>query len=142
MPLVCRVFFVALLLVSASALGADNSAAIRKVLDDQVAAWNRGDVPSFVNFYTPDCTYIGKTIAHGREEVLANYRKRYSGRAAMGKLNFSELKITPLDPQSAIVVGHFHLDRDSNAGGPADGTFSLVLVERTHRWLILLDHTS
>ena len=120
----------------------DAESSIRAALDDQVAAWNRGDVPAFVNFYAPDCTYIGRNVAHGRDEVLANYRKRYTGRAAMGTLQYSDVKITALGTHSAIAVGRFHLEREASAGGEASGIFSLVLVERDNRWMILLDHTS
>ena len=123
-------------------LGAEADTAIRTVLSDQVAAWNRGDLDAFAGFYAPDCVYVGKNVVHGREKVLENYRRKYSDRAAMGKVNFSNLQVKKIDAHSAIVIGAFHLERSATAGGAASGIFSLVMTELNGSWAILLDHTN
>jgi len=58
------------------------------VLDDQQAAWNRGDIDAFMKGYekSPETTFIGKSIVKGYASVLANYHKRYPTPEAMGKL--------------------------------------------------------
>ncbi len=120
------------------------SAAIRNVLDTQVAAWNRGDVAAFMQGYkdSPATTFVGKTVQHGYATILDRYRTIYSGKEKMGELAFSDLEITPLDAHFATVTGRYHLTRSAAAGGDAQGIFSLVFEMTGSGWKIILDHTS
>jgi uncharacterized protein (TIGR02246 family) len=119
------------------------SAAIRNVLDQQSAAWNRGDLVAFVATYDEQCTLVGKEITHvTRAQVLAHYREKYPNAAAMGKLNFSNISVQTIDPQVAVVTGQWRLERSPAAGGPVGGVFSLVIQLRGGVWRIVLDHTS
>lgn len=140
-----------LLIVSLSLCGVMHAAptspaasAIRQVLDEQVAAWNRGDIPAFMQGYdhSPDLQFVGKSVVHGYDAVLDNYKKNYGHGEAMGKLTFSDLEITPIDAQVATVTGHFHLTRTTAGGGDAQGIFSLVFRHTAAGWRIVLDHTS
>ena len=108
----------------------------------QVDAWNKGDLSTFVTTYADDCLFVGKQVVRGRAAVLARYQKTYSTPAAMGKLEFEDLEVHQLDPQVALVIGHFHLARTADGGGDASGVFSLVFHRIGGRWLIALDHTS
>jgi len=61
-------------------------AALKTALDAQVAAWNRGDLDAFVALYAVDATFISPSgIAHGRQEVLERYRRKYPDRTAMAR---------------------------------------------------------
>jgi uncharacterized protein (TIGR02246 family) len=137
-----------LLITAAHAAPATNNsaaqAAIRSVLDKQVAAWNRGDIASFMQGYkdSPATTFVGKTVQHGYATILDRYRMMYSGKEKMGELNFSALAITPLDSRFATVTGRYHLARNAAAGGDAQGLFSLVFEKTGSGWKIILDHTS
>ena len=118
--------------------------AIKQVLQQQVEAWNRGDVDAFMQGYkdSPDTTFIGKSVEHGYAPILERYKKAYPSKDAMGTLDFSDLDVRSLDPNYAVVTGKFHLARSAAAGGDANGIFSLVW-ERTHQgWKIILDHSS
>jgi ketosteroid isomerase-like protein len=121
-----------------------DEAAIRGVLNAQVAAWNRGDVVTFMQGYnnSPDTTFVGKTIAHGFSSILERYRKNYTDKEKMGQLTFSDLEVHPLDAHFAIVTGRYHLARSASAGGEAQGIFSLVFKKTSAGWKIILDHTS
>lgn len=114
---------------------------IRRVLETQSAAWNRGDIPGFMETYALDTVFVGSEVSRGSAQVKERYLRRYPTRAHMGALTFSELEIHPLGPEAAYAIGHWHLDRGADAGGPAGGLFSLVLQKRQGRWLIVLDHT-
>jgi ketosteroid isomerase-like protein len=118
--------------------------AIRGVLDAQVAAWNRGDVVTFMQGYnnSPDTTFVGKTIAHGFASILERYRTNYTDKEKMGQLTFSDLEVHPLDAHFAVVTGRYHLARSASAGGEAQGIFSLVFKKTSAGWKIILDHTS
>ncbi len=137
-------FSLLLLALSAPAwiFAADDTAAIHAVLDKQVADWNRGDIPAFVQSYAENCTFVGKTVVEGRAGVEERYRHTYPTPAKMGHLTFTDLKIKKMDNRVAIVTGAFHLQRAVTDGGDANGIFSLVFERQGGVWRILLDHTS
>jgi uncharacterized protein (TIGR02246 family) len=145
---VAALVFLLLLVAAAQAAPVTNSSAsqtaIRNVLDAQVAAWNRGDVTSFMQGYKDSSatTFVGKTVQHGYATILGRYRTIYSGKEKMGELAFTDLEITPLDSRFATVTGRFHLTRNAAAGGDAQGLFSLVFEKTGSGWKIILDHTS
>jgi ketosteroid isomerase-like protein len=121
---------------------ADADTAIRKLLDDQVAAWNRGDVVAFMEGYwkSPQTTFSGGSgVLRGWQAVLERYRCQYPDRAAMGRLLFSDLEISLLAPNAALVLGHWQLERAQDRPG---GVFTLVLRKLPEGWRIVHDHTS
>ncbi len=120
--------------------GDEPLAVIRKSVED----WNRGDIEAFVKSYeqTPETTFVGTTIVHGANDILARYRRSYPDRAHMGKLTFSELQARTLSPTLAIVTGRFTLERTAEAGGRATGLFTLVMRRSQGSWRIIHDHTS
>jgi ketosteroid isomerase-like protein len=116
--------------------------AVTAVLNDQVAAWNRGDVEAFMSGYwnSPDLTFAGSSgITRGFQPVLERYRKNYPDQKAMGQLDFSQLEVHPLGQDAALVLGRWHLTRDS---GEVGGVFSLVFRRFPDGWKIIHDHTS
>ena len=138
-----KLLILALLAMVQCAAGADGDA-VRKVLDDQVAAWNRGDVRGFMEGYedAPSTLFVGSAVTRGHAAVLARYLKNYASKAKMGTLRFSEIEVRMLDENYASVLGRFHLQRDKIAGGPATGLFTLLFRRTTQGWKIILDHTS
>jgi beta-aspartyl-peptidase (threonine type) len=57
------------------------TAAIRKVMDDQVEAWNRGDIDRFMTGYwrSERLVFIsGDTVTRGWQPTLDRYKKTYS----------------------------------------------------------------
>jgi len=132
----------------APALGQENSPgaakqAIRRVLDAQVAAWNKGDLTTFMKGYweSPQLTfYSGKNVVQGWQATLDRYRKKYQdGGQSMGKLTFSELDIRPLDRKHAVVLGRWELVLPKET---VNGLFTLIFEELEPGWRIVHDHTS
>ncbi len=116
--------------------------AISAVLNAQQTAWNRGDVDAFLVGYwhSPDLTFSGSSgVARGWDGVLARYKKNYPDRAAMGQLDFSELEFRFLGPDAALVLGRWHLKRETDDLG---GVFTLVWQRFPEGWKIIHDHTS
>ena len=70
-------------------------AELQGFLDEQAAAWTRGDLDAFCASYAEDATFVSPTtgITHGRDEVLARYRRRYPTRDAMGALSLEVLEV-------------------------------------------------
>lgn len=116
--------------------------AIQAVLSAQQAAWNRGDVDAFLVGYwhSPELTFSGSSgVSRGWDGVMARYKKNYPDRAAMGQLDFSELEFRFLGLDAALVLGKWHLQRES---GDIGGVFSLVWQRFPDGWKIIHDHTS
>ena len=136
-----------LLLISASAIFAQTKddktkAAIRKVLDEQTAAWNRGDIEGFMQGYwnSPEMTFVSDdTITKGFQPTLERYKKSYDSKAKMGVLSFSELEINLINKTSAVVLGRFTLVRENDK---PTGLFTLNFKKFKEGWRIILDHTS
>jgi ketosteroid isomerase-like protein len=117
-------------------------AAIRAVLDAQVAAWNRGDIEGFMEGYwrSPETVFVsGDTITHGWQTVLDRYRKGYSTREKMGTLAFSDLDIKLISKDAALATGRWQLQR---AQDTPHGRFTLIFRKTKEGWRIVHDHTS
>jgi uncharacterized protein (TIGR02246 family) len=120
----------------------DDEDRIKKVLHEQETAWNRGEVEAFLGGYrhSADLTFSGSNgVTRGWDGVLARYRKNYPDRAAMGQLDFSELEFRFLGPDTALVLGRWHLRREKEDVG---GVFTLVWQRFPEGWKIIHDHTS
>lgn len=116
--------------------------AILGVMNAQVEAWNRGDVDTFMKSYwnSEKTEFVGANgIVRGWQGVLERYRKTYPDRRAMGTLTFSGLEVTVLSSGAALVVGKFHLVRESDH---PEGVFTLVFRKFPEGWKIINDHTS
>ena len=117
--------------------------AIVQLLTTQTAAWNRGDVASFMEGYwrSDSLVFIGKSgLTYGWQPTLDNYRRGYPDAAAMGQLRFSDLQVTPDGPDAAHVVGRWHLTRPGL--GDLQGQYLLVLRRFNKQWVIVADHSS
>ena len=117
--------------------------AIRKVLDDQVAAWNKGDLDAFMAGYwnSPELTFIsGKDLTRGYQATLERYKKKYQAEGKeMGKLAFTDLVVTPLAADVALVTGKWELTLSKEIVG---GRYTLVVKKLPAGWRIVHDHTS
>jgi uncharacterized protein (TIGR02246 family) len=118
-------------------------AAIHAVLKAQQAAWNRGDVEAFLVGYwqSSELTFSGSNgVSRGWDGVRARYKKNYPDIATMGELDFSDLELRFLGPSAALVLGKWHLKRET--AGDLGGVFTLVWQKFPEGWKIIHDHTS
>jgi uncharacterized protein (TIGR02246 family) len=121
---------------------ATDAARIRAVLTAQQDAWNRGDIDGFMNGYAraKSTIFVSEdSVRRGWETVCERYKKKYSDRAKMGVLTFSDLEITPLGSDAAVVLGRWHLKR---AQDQPHGRFTLIFRKTADGWRIVHDHTS
>jgi beta-aspartyl-peptidase (threonine type) len=132
--------------VFAAAKSADENprSAIESVLRTQQDAWNRHDLEAFMSGYwnSPDLTFFsGAKESHGWRATLDRYRATYTGSGhEMGKLDFSELRVELLGPDSAFVRGVWQLTMPD--GKVPHGRFTLVFHKFPDGWKIIHDHTS
>jgi ketosteroid isomerase-like protein len=130
--------------VAAQGPSPDPAGAIRKLLNGQVAAWNRHDLEGFMAGYwkSPALTFFsGGTELRGWQATLERYRRRYQSEGReMGRLDFAELRIEPLGGKAALVRGRYHLVMQD--GKEMGGVFTLIVRRFPEGWKIVHDHTS
>lgn len=116
--------------------------AIRQLLDKQNAAWNRGDLDSFMKGYweNDSLMFIGKTgVTYGWSNTLKNYKKGYPDTAAMGKLTFTLIQVKKLSKEYYHVTGKWFLKRSI---GDIGGHYTLLFRKINNHWVIISDHSS
>lgn len=112
------------------------------MLEEQVKAWNDGDIEGFMNGYwnSEKTLFVsGGTIQKGWKSVLERYKKTYDSREKMGKLEFGELTIRLLSSTTAVANGVWKLHR---ANDEPWGRFTLIVEKKNEGWRITHDHTS
>ena len=117
-------------------------AEIQSVLTAQQEAWNRGDIDAFMNGYARSASTVFVSedeVRRGWETVRDRYHMRYSDRAKMGTLSFSEIEVTMLSPDAAVVLGRWKLKRETDE---PHGRFTLIFKRLPEGWRIVHDHTS
>jgi uncharacterized protein (TIGR02246 family) len=117
-------------------------AAVRAVLDAQRDAWNRGDLAGYMDGYarSEDTVFVsGDNVTRGWQTVLDRYKKNYDSREKMGTLTFSNLEVTPLGKDTALVLCRWHLQR---ANDEPHGRSTLIMRRTKQGWKIVHDHSS
>lgn len=121
---------------------ADQEAMIISVLTKQQDAWNAGDIDGFMAGYwqSPDLRFAsGGTVTRGWQETSDRYHKNYADRAAMGTLTFSDLDVSRIGDDDAVVHGGWSLER---AEDNPSGLFTLLLRKIDGDWKVVSDTTT
>jgi ketosteroid isomerase-like protein len=116
--------------------------AINKLLAMQETAWNKGDIPAFMEGYWKNdaLTFTGaKGITYGWQATYEGYLKRYDSPAKMGQLKFTILEMKPLGKDYFEIIGKWQLTRTI---GDVGGHFTLLFKRFADGWKIIADHTS
>jgi len=149
-----RRLLVVLLMVAGAGVNAQTSGGdegeIRAAFFAQAAAWNRADIPAFMQSYedSPETTFIGSAVRKGYGPILERYKQAYATPQQMGTLSFNNIEIRMLPGscgpvEYAVVTGNFHLERAARGEAKKDdGIFSLVWHKGPAGWKIVLDHSS
>jgi ketosteroid isomerase-like protein len=118
------------------------TAEIRKVMLDQAVAWNRGDIEGFMAGYwrSENLTFVsGTEVTRGWQPTVDRYKRGYDTRAKMGTLTFSDLEVTVLSKDAAVVLGNWSLAREKDN---PHGKFTLTFRKFKEGWRVVIDHTS
>ena len=139
-----KIILLSLLFVTtASNAQSGDRAQILKVLSDQVAAWNKGDIDLFMKlgyWNHESLAMIGRSgVTYGYQQVLSNYKKNYSDKATMGSLLFDILQVKKIAAGHYFVIGKWFLTRTA---GDVGGHYTLLFKKIRGRWLIIADHSS
>ena len=115
---------------------------IRNAMNEQLAAWNAGDINRFMGTYwqNDSLMFIGKSsVTYGWQATKESYLKGYPDTAAMGKLDFNIIQVKRLSVLYFHVVGKWHLKRTA---GDLSGHFTLLFKKVKDKWVIISDHSS
>jgi ketosteroid isomerase-like protein len=115
---------------------------IRRMLSEQVTAWNEGRIAGYLKGYWEhdSLLFIGKSgPTYGYEATLERYRRSYPDTAHMGMLTSTILSMQRLSPEYYFVTGRWALQRSL---GPASGHYTLLLRRINGQWVIVVDHSS
>lgn len=120
-----------------------DGSAVTKVIEDQAAAWNRGDLAGYMEGYAKTDALVftsGGKVRMGWQEAFTHYQKRYAtDPAAMGHLVFAITRVDAVGADAAVVLGTWKLTESEH---PGEGVFTLVFERRPEGWRIVHDHTS
>lgn len=115
---------------------------ILEVMMFQAAAWNRGDIPGFMDGYlkTDKLVFVsGDTVTRGWQPTLDRYKKSYDSPAKMGVLAFSDIEVTVVSKDAAYVLGSWSIKR---ADDNPKGKFTIIFRKLKEGWRIVYDHSS
>lgn len=125
----------------ATALEADERA-IRQVIADMEAAWNRGDFRAYMQgFKNPDVVFVSRgEFQRDWQGTLDHYVRDYGGDPARrGRLHFFDVRIEMLSEDAAQLIGRYRLEGGSR---PQDGINTRLFRKVNGRWVIALNHVS
>ena len=121
---------------------ASEPAAIRQVIADMEAAWNRGDFRGYMaGFLNPGVVFVSRgQIQQGWQGTLDHYIRDYGGDPARrGRLHFWDVQIEMLSPNAAQLISHYRLE---GGGRPQEGINTRLMRKVHGRWVIALNHVS
>lgn len=151
-PRVSRLALLIALLVPATAAagGAADEAAIRRIVDEEIAAWNAGDATAYSARFAPDggFTNIFGMMLYGHEAFEARHRQIFSTFFKGTRRKMTVRRVRFVTPDVALV------DVDTEVAGiramppgvslPADGILRTrllqVFVKRRGAWWIEAYH--
>ena len=121
---------------------ANEPAAIRRVIADMEAAWNRGDFRGYMaGFLNPGVVFVSRgQFQQGWQGTLDHYIRDYGGDPARrGQLHFWDIRIEMLAPDAAQLISRYRLE---GGGRPQEGINTRLMRKIGGRWVIALNHVS
>lgn len=115
---------------------------IDKTMAHQQDAWNAGNIDGFMDAYwkSDSLLFIGKKgVTKGWNQTLANYKKSYPDKSAMGRLEFEVINQEAIGKKGVYTIGKWTLFRTADTLG---GHFTLLWKKVNGNWKIVADHTS
>ena len=144
-----RFFWLFALLLATTACGRSSSfdaaaeeAAIRQVIADMEAAWNRGDFRGYMaGFKNPDVVFVSRgEFQRDWQGTLDHYVRDYGGAPERrGRLHFFDIRVEMLGPDAAQLISRYRLERPRD---PQDGINTRLMRKVDGRWVIALNHVS
>ena len=116
--------------------------AIRQVIAEMEAAWNRGDFRGYMaGFKNPDVVFVSRgEFQRDWQGTLDHYVRDYGGSPERrGRLHFRDIRIEMLGPDAAQLISRYRLEGGER---PQDGINTRLMRKVDGRWVIALNHVS
>ena len=126
-----------------AAVEPDVAVRVQSLLDEQVAAWNAGDLDGFMRGYhrSSSTTYLGSTgLIEGYDAIRARYAPGFAPGAARDSLRVEALRVREVDARVGLATARYVLEREGVM--TATGQFTLVLLNVEGAWLIVHDQSA
>jgi uncharacterized protein (TIGR02246 family) len=126
----------------AAADPAAEEAAIRQVIANMEAAWNRGDFRGYMaGFKNPDVVFVSRgRFQRDWQGTLDHYVRDYGGSPERrGRLRFWDIRVEMLSPDAAQLISRYRLE---GGGRPQDGINTRLMRKVNGHWVIALNHVS
>ncbi len=117
---------------------------VTKILIAQQAAWNKGDLNSFLALYKDDAkteAMLGGPV-RGLGNIRSAFHINYPNRDSMGHIENTEVEVRELGENYALATGKYHLTRGKKAGGDADGTFLSIMEKTVSGWKVIFSENT
>lgn len=121
---------------------AKEAAAIRKVISDMEAAWNRGDFEGYMaGFLNPGVVFVSRgKFQDGWQGTLDHYVRDYGGApGSQGQLRFRDIQVEMLSADAAQLISRYKLTGGRRA---QEGINTRLMRKVGGRWVIALNHVS
>ena len=116
------------------------AAAIIAAMNNSANDWNKGNLDNFMKMYIDSSTMMYPTGPVGLSSIRELYEQKYfNGKMPKQKLYYSEMKVTMLGENYALLTGKFTLS--GNNLPERSGRYSLVMIWTKNGWKILHDHS-
>lgn len=120
----------------------DEFIAIKEMLTNQQACWNKGDIDGFMRGYWKSEKLIFTSAIHkptyGWENTLERYKNSYPTKESMGEFNFEILDLKLVTNTTATLKGKWELIRKDDH---PHGIFWLDIKKFEKGWRITKDST-
>jgi ketosteroid isomerase-like protein len=110
---------------------------------NEAAAWNRGDLDTFMSDYAPGDlpTYVaGGHLVRGFDAIRSRYAPSFAPGAQRDSLRIEEMQVRPITDRYVLLTARYILFRGGST--TASGPFTLLMERRPEGWKILHDHSS
>ena len=117
-------------------------AAIRQVIADMEASWNRGDFRGYMaGFKNPDVIFVSRgQFQRDWQGTLDHYVRDYGGSPERrGRLHFWDIRVEMLSPDAAQLISRYRLEGGDR---PQDGINTRLMRKVDGHWVIALNHVS
>ncbi|UCE18890.1 MAG: nuclear transport factor 2 family protein [Gemmatimonadota bacterium] len=115
---------------------------IMAVLNEQMRYWNDGDIEQYMAGYDRSDSLrfaSGGKVSYGWENTLERYKNGYPNKETMGTLQFSNIDVSVISGDAALVFGKWELQKENEHPW---GLFTLIFQQTNDGWRIVHDHTS
>jgi len=117
--------------------------AVQQALDEQVQAWNNGDLEKAMTYYwnSPEMLWINTTgVEKGCQEVLDMFRKNFADASQMGIYTYTPLYIEQLSEEAVYYVFRWQIAREGKR--LTGGISSQIWKNLNGQWVVTSEHAS